>query len=73
MTERTGPMAPADRAYMRQQTGAGAPWWGSKTDAEKLRVLVGWTMVFTGIVAASVVTSAILGLVAAVAANTPSY
>ena len=67
-------MSAEDRAYMQQQTGSGsrssASWWRSKNDAEKMRVLVGWTMVFAGIIAASVVTSALLGLVAALEVTT---
>lgn len=51
-----------------------APWWRSKSDAEKLRVLVGWTMVFTGIVAAAVVTNAIIALWAVIdTASKTSY
>lgn len=72
----TEPMSAEDRAYMHSQTGAGvsrSSWWDSKTDAAKMRVLVGWTMVFTGIVAAAVVTNMVVGFVAVIQATSSTY
>ena len=70
MTERSGPMSSADRAYMEAQTGRSSTAKPTRTHEERVRVLLGWIVLFTGIVAVAVVTNMIIGFVAVMQATT---
>lgn len=62
------PMSNEDREYMQQQTGITdrqaeeTPWRGLPHE-HRVRILLGWITLFTGIVAAATVANFIAGLV----------
>lgn len=62
------PMSDEDHEYMRQQTGVTdrqaeeTPWRGLPHE-HRVRILLGWIVLFTGILAAATVTNLIAGFV----------
>lgn len=71
----SAPMSDEDRAYMQQQTGQSSisPKWQGRTHEDKVRTMLGWITLFTGIVAAATVANFIMGVIVGAAAASSSF
>lgn len=64
-------MSAEDRAYMEAQTGRGSTPQPTRTHEQRVRVLLGWIVAFTGIVAVATVLNVISGFVLTLSATQP--
>lgn len=64
-------MSAEDRAFMETQTGRSSTSKRTRTHEERVRVMLGWIVLFTGIVAVATVASFISGVVLALNAAQP--
>ncbi|GEM_PF-4458740 len=65
------PMSAEDREYMQRMTGAPTSTAPNRTHEQRVRMLLGWIVAFTGIVAAATVANFISGVVLTLSVTKP--